>query len=252
MRLLWLVLFVLLAACASPQERQREEKQSFNVADTNLRLGLGYLRQGREEAALIKLKKSLEARPDYAETHSTIALVYSRLGKIEEAEAHYLTALELMPKNGSIHNNYAVFLCGNGRPLEAEVYFLQAIKSRNYTTPAQAFENLGMCVMQIPDQKKAETYLRKALRINAKLPAALLQMAHISLVRSRAMSGRAYLQRYQEVTALAANGLWLGIQIEMALGDTATVADYKNRLRRYFPDSEELRLLQNAEATQGQ
>lgn len=243
-RALFIVLLSsVLFSCATVKEIEREDKKKLEVADTNVRLGLGYLRQGRTKAALEKLQRALAAMPDYPEAHSTIALVYGQLEENKKAEMHYQRAMELSPKDGSVHNNYAVFLCQTGRPAEAEVYFLNAIKSRNYRTPAQALENLGVCALQIPDQKKAEAYLRKALQINPRLPMALLKMARISVNKNRAMSGRAYLSRYQEVVALNAEGLWLGIQVEEELGDLAAARDYENRLRRYFPDSPELRLL---------
>lgn len=250
--LLVVMLAFTLLACASVQEQAREDKKQFEIADTNLRLGLGYLQRGRLDAALEKLQKSVAAMPDYAEAQSSLALVYQQLDNNEQAEIHYQRALELSPKDGSIQNNYAVFLCETGRPAESETYFLRAIQSRNYHTPAQALENLGVCAMQIPDMAKAESYLRKALQIDPKLPRALLKMAQISLQKKNAMSGRAYLQRYQEVAPLGAEGLWLGIQVEQELGDMATARDYENRLRRHFPDSPELQLLLEAEAAKAQ
>jgi Tfp pilus assembly protein PilF len=68
-------------------------------------------------------------------------------------------------------------------------------------------------------------------------------MARISIDKKNAMSGRAYLTRYQEVAALNAEGLWIGIQVERELGDFVKVRDYENRLHRHFPDSQELQLL---------
>lgn len=253
--LLLVMLGVTLIACATVKEQQREDSKSLEIADTNVRLGLGYLQQGRAEAALEKLQKALAALPDHAEAHSVIALIYTELEDTEKAEMHYRRALEISPKDGSMHNNYAVFLCQTGRPAEAEPYFLKAIQSRNYRTPAQALENLGLCALQIPDPDKAETYLRKALQIDPRLPSALLKMARLSVEKGNFLSGRAYLARYQAVSPLNAEGLWLGIQVEKALGDEARVRDYENRLRRHFPDSQELRLLldaQQAEQQQGQ
>jgi type IV pilus assembly protein PilF len=245
--LLIVILSSTLFACATVSEIKREEKKNHDIANTDVRLGLGYLQQGRVDAALVKLKKALAVLPDYPEAHSVIALVYDQLGEKDKAETHYQRALELMPKDGAAHNNYAVFLCHTGRPAEAEPYFLKAIQSRNYRTPAQAWENLGLCSLKIPDQKKAERYLRKALQLDPRLPKALLKMAQISLDKDNAMSGRAYLSRYQEVTALNAEGLWLGIQIEKKLGGQVRVRDYKNRLYRHFPDSQELQLLIESE-----
>ncbi len=241
------VLCAILLACASAEERKKQN----HIADTNVRLGVGYLKQGRVEAALEKLLKALKAVPDYPEAHSSIALVYERLGETEKAGDHYREALEIKPENGSIHNNYAVYLCNIGKPLEAEKHFLQAIKSRGYRTPAQALENLGVCVMQIPDIEKAETYLRKALQINKRLPSALLQMASVSYEKGRFMSGRAYLQRYQEVAIMGPKGLWIGIQVEKKLGDDDAVREYTRLLLRNYPDSSETRKLLEIESNTG-
>jgi len=214
-------------------------------------LGVGYFKQGRVEAALEKLLKALQAAPDYPEAHSSIALVYQRLGETEKAADHYRQALELKPDDGSIHNNYAVFLCNTGKPLEAEKHFLQAINSRGYRTPAEALENLGVCALQIPDFEKAETYLRKALQINKRLPGALLQMARVSYEKGRFMSGRAYLQRYQEVATMGPKGLWIGIQVEKKLGDNDAVREYESQLRKSYPDSDETRKLLEAQSNRG-
>ena len=241
--LIVVILSSLLFACATVQEQQREEKTKFQIADTNVRLGLGYLRQGRTEAALKKLQKAIEAMPEYAEAHSSIALAYEAMDEPDKADEHYKQAVALKPADGSIQNNYAVFLCKSGKPKEAEPYFLRAIKSRGYRTPAQAYENLGVCAMQIPDLDKAETYLRKALQIDPRLPGALLQMARLSYEKDRTLSGRAYLERYQEVATLGPDALWLGIQIEKKMGAKSAAAKYETQLRSKFPDSNEMRFL---------
>ncbi len=245
---LMIALSFMLFACATVQEQEKEDKARFRIADTNLRLGLGYLQQGRDEAALQKLKKAVDVMPEYAEAHSSIALAYIRMGQPDKADEHYQRAVELKPDDGSIQNNYAVFLCGQGKYTEAEQRFLTAIDSRRYRTPAEALENLGVCMLQVPDLKKAETHLRKALQIDSRLPGALLQMARVSAEKKRMMSARAYLQRYQEVATLGPDGLWLGIQVEQALGDMAAVREYKTLLRQNYTDSNEMRLLLEAEA----
>lgn len=235
-------LSVFLLACASAAKKD----EAYKIAQSNVQLGIGYLKQGRVEDALIKLQKAVDVAPAYPEAQSSIALVYQQLGEFEKSREHYEKALELQPDSGIIHNNFATLLCRSGKPLEAETHFLKAIKSRGYKTPAQALENLGACMMQVPDLEKAEKYLRQALQMNPKLPSALLQMARIGLEKKRYMSGRAYLQRYQEVAEMNPESLWVGIQVEKQLGDKKAVMDFENQLRRKFPDSNETRLLLEA------
>jgi type IV pilus assembly protein PilF len=222
------------------------EHERQRVAETNVQLGLGYLKQGRVQGALEKLQKALDAEPDYAEAHSSIALVYEELQENDRAAKHFERALELNPDDGATHNNYAVFLCHIGKAKEAEPHFLAAIKSRGYPTPERAYENLGICAMET-DRAKAETYLRKALQMNPRLPGALLQMAQLSVDHGNYLSGRAYLQRYHEVQPPVPQSLWLGIKVEQQLGDEAAARDYALQLRRKFPDSDETRKLLEAE-----
>lgn len=233
------ILSIFLFSCASAEKK----KEVYKIADSNVRLGIGYLKQGRVEDALQKLQKAIDVAPDYPEAQSSIALIYQQLGEYEKSREHYEKALDLQPESGVIHNNFATLLCRSGKPLEAEKHFLLAIKSRGYPTPAQALENLGSCMMQIPDLDKAEKYLRQALQLDPKLPGALLHMARLNLDKKNYMSGRAYLERYQAVAEMNPESLWLGIQIEKELGDKRTVMGYENQLRRKFPDSNETRLL---------
>lgn len=231
------VMCAWLMACSSAEEQQ----DNVRIADTNVRLGIGYLQQGRVDAALEKFKRALDAAPDYAEAHGSIALAYDQLDDRKLAALHYERAIELKPADGSSYNNYAAFLCRIDKPLEAEQYFLKALASRGYRTQAQAYENLGVCAMKVPDLDKADKYLRKALQFDARLPVALLTMARVSLQQGNYLSGRGYLQRYLESNQPGPDGLWLAVQVEQKLGDKDAVRNYALQLRKRFPDSEETR-----------
>lgn len=240
MRILILIgIATFLMACASPQQKEED----LRIAQSNVRLGIGYLEQGKINIALEKMQKALKADPDYVQAHSGIALIYQQMGEYDKARDHYERALELDPDSGAIQNNYATLLCKIGKPREAEKHFLKAINSRGYRTPAEALENLGTCLLQVPDYANAEKYLRQSLKINPRLPGALLQMAHVSVENGRYMSGRAYLQRFQEVAKMTPESLWLGIKVERKLGDSNAIMKYKSQLIRKFPDSAETRLL---------
>ena len=196
-------LILMLMACVSTtsEEYEEEYKQSkeYSIANTNVQLAVGYLRQGRTEAAVGKLKKALAAYPDYRDAHITIALAYDHLGKFDLAEKYYLSSIDLDPDNGAVYNNYGVFLCSQNKVKAAITNFMQAIETPRYNTPRRAYENAGSCAMKIPDIELAETYMRKALSINKKYPLALYTMAVITHKQKRYLTTRAYLQRYEEV-----------------------------------------------------
>ena len=71
-------------------------------------------------------------------------------------------------------------------------------------------------------------------------------MAEVSFRQDKFLPARAYLQRYAEVGRHSSRSLWLGVQVERALGDRDAEASYALRLEKAFPDSKETRLLQES------
>lgn len=237
-----LLLLVSLYSCAGTFGNSTD--QNFKIAQTNLRLGMGYLKQGRLDDALEKLKKAVAAEPEYPEVHTVLAFVYERLDESELAEQNYLEAIDLLkPRDGEAHNNYGVFLCKLGRLSEADEQYNLALNSRRYKTPEIVLENAGTCAQQVPDFERAEIYMRKALSINPALPNALYVMAEIMFERDRYLSTRAYLQRYEDVLPHTAQSLWLGIKAERKLGDRDAVTRYAKLLQSSYPDSLEFKKL---------
>jgi type IV pilus assembly protein PilF len=234
-----LIGLMLLNACASTG--QDKDSKDYQIADTNLRLGVGYMQQGRYEDALEKLQKALEAKRDYADVHSALAMVYERLLEYNKADFHYREAINLKPEDGGNYNNYGVYLCRRGEFKKADKNFAKAIEAPRYKTPERALENAGACAKQIPDLEKAEEYLRKALSINPKLPLALSEMADVMYRKENYMSTRAYLQRFGEVSKYTPQSLWLGIQTERKLGDDQAEARYAKLLQSQYPDSLEFK-----------
>jgi type IV pilus assembly protein PilF len=240
MRLVLLIsIVILLNACASTGTNK--EDKDFQIADTNLRLGVGYMRQGRYEDALEKLQKAEQAKSDYADVHSALAMVYEHLLEYDQAGHHYRRAIDLKPEDGAHYNNYGVFLCRQGEYKKADKYFTKAIETPRYKTPERAMENAGACAKLIPDLEKAEKYLRNALSINSKLPLALSEMADLMYQKKNYMSTRAYLQRFGEVSRYTPQSLWLGIQTERKLGDDKAEARYAKLLKTQYPDSLEFK-----------
>jgi len=239
-----LSLMLLLNGCATIAA---DEEHDQKIAEVNTRLGMGYYQQGRLDDALKKLKKAIDAEPDYSPAHSTIALVYDRMGMVNEAEEQYLKAIDLNPKDGSMYNNYGVFLCRVNRLKEADEYFMKAIKTPRYPTPERAYENAGACARHIPDLEKAENYLRLALSRNPKLPVALYNMAEISFAQKQYMSTRAYLERFEEVAKPTPESLWLGVRAERKLGNKQGAQHYAKLLQTDYPDSLQFKWLLDSE-----
>ena len=243
-----LALGLLVSACASTARQsdtlRGTEDRPDTLAETHVKLGIGYMQQGKLDIALGKLQSALELNPNLASGHNAIAILYEQLGRLDTAEEHYQRAVSLAPQDSAAHNNYGTFLCGQRNKLDqAEQEFLKALENPLYTTPELAYENAGLCAQRKPDLVKAEQYFRKALELNSTLPVSLYQMGLISFEAGRYLPARAYLQRYSEVASHPPQSLWLGIRIERVLGDKNAEASYALSLKGNFRDSEEAKQL---------
>jgi type IV pilus assembly protein PilF len=236
------IMVMLLPACQSGMTRPTEYvAPDPKAAEINVNLGLNYLQQGENKIAMQKLQKALKQNPNLPSAHNAIALLYQRLNKLEDAEHHFQQAIRRAPDYSEAQNNYGVYLCQQKRYDEAEQQFLQAIENPLYNRIAPALENAGICANRIPDTNKAETYFRKALRLNPNLAKSLIQMAKISYDQDRFLQARGYIQRYQSVARWTPQALFTAIQIEKKLKDYDSVASYALLLKGNFPDSEENR-----------
>jgi len=217
-----------------------------DVAETNLDLGIEYMRRGDYETALEKLDRAYKADPGYYATHNAYGLLYQRLGKPQLAEKHFRRSLSLNGNDSLTRNNYGLFLCQNRRYDEAEEQFLKAANNPLYETPAVALANAGSCAKDAGHLDKAERYFRRALKIDPKIPTALKQMSQLSYEQGNYLSARAYLQRFLENARHTPETLWLGIRIERKLGDKDAESSYGLMLRNNYPDSEEAALYKSS------
>jgi len=232
------LLVFALTAC-STLSSENETRQDRRIADTNLQLGIAYMRAGDYETAMKKLQKALEANPDSATVNGTLAILYENVGENDLAEKHFKTALALSPKDPQTHNNYGQFLCRHGKYIQALEQFNISASDPLYPGLAASLTNAGICAGKIPDAKQAEGYFRKALEHDKNFSYALLQMANLMLTQEKYLAARAYIQRFDGVSAPSAESLWLGVRIESALGDLSAAGNYALKLKNNFPNSVE-------------
>jgi len=234
---------VILLATGCTSSGSLKSSNPHNAADLNAQLGLAYMEQGNNEEAMQKLQHALELDPQSASAHHYIAELYRKLGQNREAEEHYRKALSLTPSEPMLLNNYGAFLCRQHHVEEALERFLAAAKQPFYKTPEVAYNNAGLCALEVPDQVKAEEYFRNALQVNPRMPDALYEMADLKFKQHEYLPARAFLQRYTEVAKHSARSLWLGVRVERLLGDSAAAAKYAKQLEEQFPAADETALL---------
>ena len=213
--------------------------RGLKVAIANLNLGTAYMQQGEYEKALEKLLRAQIADPGYPPVYNVLGLLYERLGESEKAEENFKKAIALAPNDSSNFNNYALFLCQQGRWPEAEQAFKTAAENPLYQSPELAYANAGTCALQNHDNELAESYFRKALDTNDRIPPALIQMSRLSYDKGNYLSAKGFLSRYLELTEHTPASLLLGIQIEKELGDRDLVSSYSLLLRKKYPQTPE-------------
>ena len=221
------------------------------AAQINQELGIAYLRQGNYELARLKLEKAVNDDPRLATAHSALGLVYERLGAIDEAEDEYRRAARLAGDDPSVLNALGVFLClRRNEPDDALRYFDRALKYPLYPNRVMLFTNAGVCARKV-DLKMAEDYFRQGLALDLTSSELLLQLSDVSFKQGNYLQSRGFLERYITTIGVSPAVLWLGVQIETALGDARAAEIYGQRLKSEFPISVETRMLLEQERDAG-
>lgn len=252
MRLFRLAAWMMMAAlavsgCRSNPANEWDDApyESDKPADLQVKLGIEYMRLGRNDVALKKLQKALSMDNNNPEAHNAIAVLYEKLGETSRAESHYAVAAQLAPQDSSVNTNYGSFLCRTNRPAEAERHFVKALENPLYKTPEVAYTNAGMCAMRSGDYAKAETYLQKALDARPQFPVALYQLAELSYQQGNYPKAKQLLDKYLEGAQHNSQTLWLAVRTERMLGNKDGEASYALLLRSKFPDSDEAKQLRD-------
>jgi len=212
-----------------------------DAAKLNYELGARYYRNGNYELSRDRLLYSIELRPKNAVAHYTLALAYEALDNLRLATASYEEAIRISPKDHKVQNAYAVFLCNQSDFNGASKHFALAAKITENDNAEITLTNAGVCMMQKPDQVRAESFFREALEYRKNHGEALIQLCLLKFVQADYLASRAFLQRYLGSNIPTAGVLYLGIQIEDKLGDERAKTGYSNRLIREFPTSPEAR-----------
>ena len=206
---------VSMSACST----QSKKPDKHSAASFNAQLGAKYLQAGRLQLASDKLEKALEQDPKSSEVHHYYALLKQKIGDNQSATQHFKKALKIDSKDPNLHNNFGSHLCQTGHYAEAVTQFDNATESPFYKTPEFAYTNAGICLRKTQNDNQAEVYFRKALDKNTNFGSALFQMAKLNYDQGHFAKAQAFLLRFDEHNAPAAESLDLCTAINMRLGD---------------------------------
>ncbi|XP_037245444.1 protein O-mannosyl-transferase TMTC1 isoform X2 [Falco rusticolus] len=122
--------------------------------------------QGKKEEAVILLRDSIKYGPEFADAYSSLASLLAEQERLKEAEEVYKAGIENCPESSDLHNNYGVFLVDTGAPERAVSHYREAIR----LSPAHhvAMVNLGRLHRSLAQNKEAEVWYKRALKVSRK------------------------------------------------------------------------------------
>lgn len=240
----------ILAGCATQpasyvQFPEQPQTEAQNRARIHTELSAVYYSRGQYGVALEELNEALRADSNYAPAYNVLGLVYMELREDGIAQQNFERALKINPNDSDANNNYGWFLCQRKREGEAIKYFLAALKNPLYATPERSYVNAGVCSRGQGDDKSAEDFFQKALRIQPASPQALLGLTEINFKAGNLGQAKTYLTRYMQAAQADAETLWMGVRLERKLGDKDAEASYGLQLRKRFPNSSQTRAMQD-------
>lgn len=216
-----------------------EELVNFERARVHTDLGAQYYAAGNIGVALDEFNIAAAVERRYVPAHYMLGLVYMELKDDVLAEEHFKRALDLDSNNSEARNNYGWFLCQRGKVGESISQFMAALKNPLYETPDKPYVNAGICTLKLRDDKGAEEYFLKALKLRPNQPQALLALADIYFRANDLPNARAQMIAFMKAHNPTPEALWLGVRIERKLGDRASESSYSQMLRQRFPMSKE-------------
>ncbi|MBS0286176.1 MAG: type IV pilus biogenesis/stability protein PilW [Proteobacteria bacterium] len=207
------------------------------AAKLNIELGVNYLKQEQISRAKSKFIRAKDLAPNLPEVHYTYGYFLERVGENDEAEKAYLKAISLNSKEGNAHNMYGAFLCRQKNFKQAEKEFLKAVDDPNFTQTAEAYENAGLCVLQIPEVAKATEYLEKSLRYDLNRPSALLELAIIKFQSRQFDEAKDFHAKFAQISKANARSLLLGVEIAKHFNDKNLEQRSKLLLNAQYPNA---------------
>ena len=243
-----LTLVLLLSGCVTTTSGGYSTDPSPEQALSDyIRLATGYLEQNDLPNTKRHLENAAAIDTNNSEVFAIWGLVYSREGEPDLADNSFQRALRINSANSQARNNYAAFLFAEERYEDAFEQLQLVVEDTSYSGRAQAFENLGLAGLRLQRLEEAEYAFGRAIQLNANLLRSSVELASLNLQKQDVLQARAYYRNYLTLIqfyniAQTARSLWVGIQLENALGNEDNVRQYGTQLEASFKTSPEYQL----------
>ena len=198
--------------------------------------------------ALEEVEHALQSDSGYAPAYYMRGLIHMELREDKDADEDFQKSIRLDKTDPQAHYNYGLFLCQRGKEKDSIAQFMDAVKNPLYETPGLAYLNAGLCSRKAGNNKDAEDFIQKALRVQPDLTQALFALADLNFANADYFAAKKYFASFSQKTDnLTAEQLWLGVRINRKVGDHNSEASYSTQLRNRFPEARETQLLTHGE-----
>jgi type IV pilus assembly protein PilF len=232
----WLCIFCFcFVGCAAPTQPESASNYSDNrsasvdleqAALYNVQLSMAYLQQGNIERSQQKILLALRNAPNSPTVLAGYAMFLSTTGDIAEAEKTYQRALSIAPNSGEVRNNYGIFLCQQKRQQEGITQFLQAVQQNEYIQKAGAYENAGLCAIEIPDRELAIKYFHQALLKDPKREQTLYELSKLYFHSRDYTKAKTFIERYHRYAKSTDESSELEALISLKLKQQPAIGNY--------------------------
>lgn len=243
---------LVLAGCAGSQSpvqsraganepyTESDEPDTRRRARIRTELASAYLAEGKTEFALDEIKQAQAADPNYSPAYTVRGVIHLQMQDGPGAEANFQRAIQLNPQDADALHNLGFLRCDAGQYAQAQPLFERALAVSGYSRPGNTWLAQGICQARAGQFEAAERSLARALEFDAGNPITIYNLANILLKRGDAQRAQFHARRLNNSELANAESLWLGMRIERRLGNTESVRQLGDQLRRRFPDSTEL------------
>ena len=126
-------------------------------------LGKSLFIMGRNEDALVPMRKAADLLPNDSDLHNILASIFYGLGCFAESEVCFRRVLQIEPNLAEAHNNLGAVQNGLGKFTDAEASFRHAVQIK--PDFAAAYNNLGNAINSLGRTTEAADCYRMAIEI---------------------------------------------------------------------------------------
>lgn len=237
-----IMLALSISACATTSQLSPNPKQT-SVLKTQI--AVEYIKNGNIDAAKNALDDAVEKDSNNALAYMMLGVTYQLDGSkesLKKADVFFKKAISLEPENAQIRNNYGqyLFFVENYKAAIGEFNF--SANSVGYGGRDTAYSNLGYSYYNIGDEEKAKAAFVSSLKINPRLPDALLGISVVFYDLGNIADAESVYQDYSHLIPKQnrdSKALWLGIRIAHINEDHVEKSSLVNLLSTKYAKSKE-------------